>query len=114
MGAPAPSAGRERQRTKRNETETTMKCAGVHWPRAIVALGFVALVLAATGTGYAAKHYVISSTKQIAPSVRSALRGKPGPPGPAGAPGTRGTPGLDGHQGAQGSAGGPGPAGPPG
>jgi hypothetical protein len=48
------------------------------------------------GAAYAAKHYVITSKKQIAPSVLHKLKGKPGaagPAGPAGAPGAPGAPG---------------------
>jgi hypothetical protein len=59
-----------------------------------------ALVFAMTGGAYAAKKYLITSTKQISPGVLKQLQGKAGP---AGAPGSAG---------AQGSAGPAGPAGP--
>ena len=51
------------------------------------AIATLALVLAMTGGAYAAKKYLITSTKQISPSVLGALKGKPGP---AGAPGAGG------------------------
>jgi hypothetical protein len=62
----------------------------------------VALVFAMTGGAYAAKKYLITSTKQISPSVLKALQGKAG---------TAGAPGAAGAQGAQGSAGPAGSAG---
>lgn len=64
----------------------------------------LALVFAMTGGAYAAKKYLITSTKQISPSVLKSLKGasgKAGPPGPAGPGGV-------------GSAGASGPAGPAG
>jgi Collagen triple helix repeat (20 copies) len=70
----------------------------------------VALVFAFTGGAYAAGKYVITSTKQIKPSVLKSLAGKPGPAGPAGAagvgaPGAQGPAGPAGPQGSAGSAG---------
>jgi hypothetical protein len=62
----------------------------------------LALVFAMTGGAYAAKKYLITSTKQISPSVLKALAGKPGPAGSAGAPGA---PGKDGAQGLKGETG---------
>lgn len=44
----------------------------------------LALVFAMSGGALAASHYVITSTKQIKPSVLKELKGKPGPPGPTG------------------------------
>jgi hypothetical protein len=85
----------------------------------------LALVLTMSGGALAAGHYLISSTKQISPSVLGKLKGAtgktgaPGPGGPAGAngapgakgepgtPGSRGESGPKGEQGAQGNAGGP-------
>jgi hypothetical protein len=73
----------------------------------------LALVFAMTGGAYAAKHYLITSTKQISPKVLKALKGAngkngtAGPAGPAGAAGagTAGAQGAQGAQGPQGSAG---------
>lgn len=54
-------------------------------------IGYLALFVAlAGGTAYAAKHYLITSTKQIKPGVRKALHGATGPTGPAGATGPGG------------------------
>ena len=57
------------------------------------------------GAAYAAIHYLITSTKQIKPSVLSALKGKVGPAGTAGAPGANGSNGSPGEKGAQGEKG---------
>jgi hypothetical protein len=62
----------------------------------------LALVFAMTGGAYAAKKYLITSTKQISPSVLKSLQGKAG---------VAGAPGAAGVQGAQGPAGPGGPAG---
>ena len=70
----------------------------------------IALVFAMTGGAYAAKKFLITSTKQISPSVLKSLKGAngkngaAGPAGPAGAPGA-GTPGAAGPQGPAGAAG---------
>jgi hypothetical protein len=81
------------------------------------------LVFAMTGGAYAAKKYLITSTKQISPSVLKSLRGKAGPAGINGAQGAAGIAGPQGPAGAggakgdtgaagkDGSAGGAGPAG---
>lgn len=82
----------------------------------------IALIFAMTGGAYAAKKYLITSTKQISPKVLTALKGasgKPGAVGPAGPAGTAGagTPGPAGPQGApglKGDAGTPGTPGTPG
>lgn len=80
----------------------------------------LALVFAMSGGAYAAKHYLITSTKQISPKVLKALAGKagasgaPGPAGsqgPAGPAGAKGEAGPAGAQGSQGSQGPQGPAG---
>jgi hypothetical protein len=76
----------------------------------------LALVFAMTGGAYAAKHYLITSTKQISPKVLKSLKGangKIGAPGPAGAAGsgTAGAQGPTGPAGAKGETGAAGAAG---
>ena len=66
----------------------------------------LALFLSLSSGALAARHFVISSTKQIKPSVLAALRGKDGPKG------TPGGPGLSGARGSVGDAGARGPLGP--
>jgi hypothetical protein len=77
----------------------------------------LALMFAMTGGAYAAGKYLITSTKQIKPSVLKSLKGangKPGatgvqgPAGPAGAQGTAGANGKDGTNGTPGAPGAPG------
>ncbi|HEY5261420.1 MAG TPA: hypothetical protein VIJ33_04865, partial [Solirubrobacteraceae bacterium] len=65
----------------------------------------LALVFAMTGGAYAAKRYVITSTKQIGPTVLKQLRGKAGPAGPEGKQGPAGANGKDGAQGPAGANG---------
>lgn len=72
----------------------------------VVAL--LALFLALGGGAYAAKRYLINSTKQINPKVLKALKGKPGaagPQGPVGPQGPAGSQGPGGPQGPQGPKG---------
>jgi hypothetical protein len=83
----------------------------------------LALVFAMSGGAYAAKHYLITSTKQISPKVLTALKGKigtngvngkdgaQGPAGEKGPAGTNGTNGKDGTNGTEGQTGAAGPAG---
>jgi hypothetical protein len=71
----------------------------------------LALVFAMTGGAYAAKKYLITSTKQISPSVLKSLQGKAGPAGangpagPAGPQGPAGGTGGKGENGKEGAAG---------
>jgi hypothetical protein len=72
----------------------------------------IALFLAVSGgAAYAASHYLITSTKQIKPSVLKQLKGASGA---AGAPGAPGAPGAQGARGPQGPGGSQGPQGPQG
>jgi hypothetical protein len=68
----------------------------------------LALVFAMTGGAYAAKHYLITSTKQISPAVLKQLKGAKGPIGDNGAQGPQGLPGPAGKDGANGKDGAPG------
>jgi hypothetical protein len=74
----------------------------------------LALVLAMSGSAYAAKKYLITSTSQISPKVLSTLKGKAGPAGPAGHAGAVGSTGAAGAQGPAGPAGTKGETGPEG
>lgn len=71
----------------------------------------LALFLALGGSAIAARQYVITSTKQIAPKVRTALKGARGATGPAGARGPVGERGPTGERGPEGPAGAAGAAG---
>jgi hypothetical protein len=62
----------------------------------------LALVFAMTGGAYAAGKYLITSTKQIKPSVLKQLQGKAGKAGPEGKAGAPGAPGKDGVAGKDG------------
>ncbi|MGA8365464.1 MAG: hypothetical protein WB709_13240 [Solirubrobacteraceae bacterium] len=72
------------------------------------------LVFAMTGGALAAKKYLITSTKQISPSVLKQLQGKAGAPGAQGAAGAQGAQGPAGPAGAAGAKGDTGAPGTPG
>jgi hypothetical protein len=74
----------------------------------------LALFLAMSGGAYAANKYLITSTKQIKPSVLKQLTGKAGAPGSPGLAGGAGSQGPAGPGGPQGPAGPGGPQGPKG
>lgn len=85
----------------------------------------LALVFAMSGGALAASHYLITSTKQIKPSVLKSLKGQAGaagpqgpagPAGPGGSAGAKGegTVGPEGKQGPEGKRGEPGEPGEPG
>ncbi|MGA9286638.1 MAG: hypothetical protein WBV85_14475 [Solirubrobacteraceae bacterium] len=83
----------------------------------------LAMVFAMTGGAYAASKYLITSRKQIKPSVLASLKGKAGangapgatgPAGPTGPAGSAGSAGAKGEIGAVGPAGPTGPQGPEG
>jgi hypothetical protein len=76
-----------------------------HLPRPATVLAFAALVIALTGSAIAAKKYVITSKKQIAPKVLKQLKGKRGPAGPQGETGPAGPKGDTGATGARGDTG---------
>jgi hypothetical protein len=65
----------------------------------------LAVLFAMTGGALAASKYVITSTKQIKPSVLAQIKGKNGAPGKDGAPGAQGPAGLAGAQGTKGANG---------
>jgi hypothetical protein len=62
----------------------------------------LALVFSMSGGALAAKHYLITSTKQIKPSVLKKLKGNAGKTGATGAPGATGKEGSPGKEGPQG------------
>jgi hypothetical protein len=80
-------------------------------PRASSVIAILALFVAAGGTAIAAKRYLITSVRQIKPSVVKQLRGNRGPAGERGMTGPPGFQGARGPTGATGPAGEPGPPG---
>ena len=86
------------------------------WPSPSLLISVVALVLSFTGTALAGR-YLITSSSQIKPSVRKALKGSRGaagargPIGPQGVAGPQGAQGARGERGADGQQGPAGPAG---
>jgi hypothetical protein len=71
-------------------------------PSTSTVIASLALFFALGGTAIAARHYLITTTSQIKPSVLAKLKGNAGR---AGAQGPAGAPGLQGPQGPQGPAG---------
>jgi Collagen triple helix repeat (20 copies) len=76
-------------------------------PGTVIAV--VALFFALAGSAIAAHHYLITSTKQIKPSVLKALKGNRGLAGSVGPAGLKGETGAKGEIGAKGETGPPGP-----
>jgi hypothetical protein len=74
----------------------------------------IALLFAMTGGAFAAGKFLITSTKQIKPSVLTSLKGKAGPAGAAGTQGPAGPAGPQGPTGPGGAAGAKGELGPEG
>jgi hypothetical protein len=68
-------------------------------PSPALALAGLALFVALGGSAVAAQHFLITSPRQIKPSVLRALHGARGPSGPAGAAGPQGAAGAQGPQG---------------
>ncbi len=61
-------------------------------------VAWLALFFSLAGTGLAASRYIITSTSQIKPSVRRALRGEQGAPGAQGPTGASGVAGPTGGE----------------
>jgi len=68
-------------------------------------IAVLAILLALGGSAAAASRYIITSTRQIKPSVLATLRGARGRAGPRGAQGPAGSPGAQGPQGNPGQPG---------
>ena len=79
-------------------------------PSPAMVVACLALFVASAGTSIAASHYLITSTKQIKPSVLKQLKGARGPAGPSATPAAA----LPGQKGDTGATGATGPAGPKG
>jgi hypothetical protein len=74
-------------------------------PSPATIIASIALFFSLAGTGLAASKYLITSTKQIKPSVLSSLHGSQGARGPQGVQGPAGPAGAAGAGGAAGAAG---------
>jgi len=72
----------------------------------------MALVFAMGGSAVAARHYLVTSTNQIKPSVLKSLKGNAGPKGATGLQGVQGKEGAVGKEGAAGKEGKEGARGP--
>ncbi len=81
-------------------------------PSPSLAIALVALFFALGSGAAAANHYLITSTKQIKPSVLKTLKGAKGPTGAQGMTGATGAQGATGATGAQGTTGATGAQGP--
>jgi hypothetical protein len=68
-------------------------------PSTSTVIASLALFFALGGTAIAAKHYLITTTGQIKPSVLAKLKGKEGSQGPQGPAGAQGAPGPQGPAG---------------
>jgi hypothetical protein len=88
-----------------NEIENQRRRRRVGRPSPAMLVALLALFVATGGSAIAAGHYLITSTKQIKPSVLRKLRGNSGPHGPAGPIGPIGLTGAKGETGAQGTPG---------
>jgi Collagen triple helix repeat (20 copies) len=77
-------------------------------PTASGTLALIAIVLATSGSAYAAKRLLITSVNQISPGVKAKLKGATGKTGPAGTAGPAGAAGPAGPTGPAGAAGGAG------
>ena len=64
------------------------------WTSPTMVIACLALFISLTGSSIAAGHYLITSTKQIKPSVLTKLKGAKGPKGSQGARGSSGISGL--------------------
>ncbi len=74
-------------------------------PSPTMVIACLALFVSLTGSSIAAGHYLITSTKQIKPSVISKLKGATGPAGSRGSQGPAGAAGVAGAAGARGPSG---------
>jgi Collagen triple helix repeat (20 copies) len=83
----------------------------MHRPSPASIIASLALFFALGGTAMAARHYLLTSTSQIKPSVLKALKGNVGTEGPAGLAGAAGKAGPAGEQGSPGNRGQQGPSG---